>query len=44
MDFPGAQALSANGNEDSTRRARIPMSSLEEIVDAVAHFARKINA
>jgi len=44
LDFPGAQELSANGNEDSTRRARIPMSSLEEVVDAVAHFARKINA
>ncbi len=42
IDFPGAQELSANGSDDSTRRARIPMSPLEDIMAAVAHFARTV--
>lgn len=42
LDFPGAQELSANGSDDSTRRARIPMSPLEDIMAAVSHFAQNI--
>jgi hypothetical protein len=37
-DFIGSQELTALGKEDSTRRARIPMAKLEEIVVALKHY------
>ncbi len=37
-DFPGAQELSANSTEESNRRARIPMSKLEDIFQSITRF------
>ena len=37
-DFVGAQELSAHGTEDSSRRARIPMARLEEIISALKQY------
>ena len=37
-DFPGSQELSANSTEDSSRRARIPMSTLDVIMNSITHF------
>lgn len=41
-DFEHSQELSANGSEDSNRKARIPMSALPVIFDSVAKYARAI--
>jgi Meiotically up-regulated gene 113 len=43
-DFPGSQELSANSTEDSNRRARIPMASLESILSSLKHFMGEKNA
>ena len=43
-NFPGSQELSANSTEDSNRRARIPMDSLEQILASIKHFSGTINA
>jgi len=37
-DFIGSQELSALGSEDSERKARIPMTKLDDIIDALKHF------
>ena len=37
-DFSGSQELSANGSEDSNRRARIPMSPLPEILESISGY------
>lgn len=37
-DFPGAQELSANSSEDSTRRARISMANLDDVIESIAAF------
>jgi hypothetical protein len=37
-DFPGSQELSANSTEDSSRRGRIPMTSLESILSSLKQF------
>lgn len=37
-DFPNSQELSANSSEDSNRRARIPMSSLDIIMQSISNF------
>lgn len=37
-DFESSQELSANGSEDSNRKARIPMSSLEIIFDSISKY------
>jgi hypothetical protein len=37
-DFKGSQELSAHGKEDSSRRARIPMARLEDIIDSLMHY------
>ncbi len=42
-DFPGSQELSANSIEDSNRRARIPMSTLDVIMQSVTHFVESKN-
>lgn len=39
-DFEHSQELSANGSEDSNRRARIPMSNLEVILDSLTKYVR----
>ena len=39
-DFPGSQELSANSTEDSSRRARIPMSTLDIIMSSITHFVK----
>lgn len=39
-DFPGSQELSASSTDDSHRRARIPMSVLENIFDSINHFLK----
>ena len=44
QDFPGAQGLSANGTEESNRRARIPLSHLSEIISAATHYKTANNA
>jgi hypothetical protein len=38
QDFEGSQELSAQGSEDSDRRARIPMAKLETIIEAIENF------
>ena len=43
-DFSGSQELSANGSEDSNRRARIPMSPLSEILESVSGYLDQVNA
>lgn len=43
-DFPNSQELSANSTEDSNRRARIPMSNLEIIMQSISHFVASKNA
>ncbi|WP_334078310.1 GIY-YIG nuclease family protein [Microbulbifer sp. M83] len=40
-DFKGSQELSANGTDDSNRRARIPMSSLPVILESISDFASR---
>lgn len=37
-DFTGSQKLSAHGTEDSSRKVRIPMASLEEIISSIKQF------
>ena len=37
-DFIGAQELSAHGTEDSSRKARIPMARLEEIISSIKQY------
>lgn len=39
-DFSGAQELEAHAKEDSSRRARISMAKLEDIVDSLKNFRR----
>ena len=39
-DFVGSQELSGNSSEDSSRKARIPMAKLNEIIDALKQFNR----
>ncbi len=41
-DFVGSQELSAHGTEDSSRRARIPMANLEEIIRSLKQFSGEI--
>ena len=38
-DFKNSQELSANGSEDSNRRARIPMSPLSTILDSISNYS-----
>jgi hypothetical protein len=38
QDFPGAQELAAHGLEDSSRRARISMASLESIAESLTEY------
>lgn len=38
-DFVGSQELSAHGTEDSSRRARIPMAKLDEIISSLKQFS-----
>lgn len=42
LDFEGSQELSAHGNEDSSRRARIPMAKLETIINSVKQISKKM--
>ncbi len=37
-DFPHSQELSANGSDDSNRKARIPMSNLDTIISSISSF------
>ena len=37
-DFEHSQGLSANGSEDSNRRARIPMSQLPDIFESIQNY------
>jgi len=37
-DFPGAQELAAHGTEDSPRRARISMASLQAIAESLSEY------
>ena len=39
-DFPGSREIAAHGNEESPRRARIPLSGLDDIVNAIEHFVK----
>lgn len=43
-DFEFSQELSANGSEDSNRRARIPMSNLKIILESITKYVRKNGA
>jgi len=43
-DFPGSQELSANGSEDSNRRARIPMSPIEVIMNSLSNYVQNEHA
>lgn len=43
-DFIGSQELSSTGTEDSSRRARIPMAKLDEIIDTLRQFNEDKNA
>jgi hypothetical protein len=43
-DFEHSQELSANGSEDSSRRARIPMSNLKVILESLANYVRQHGA
>jgi len=38
LDFPDSQELSANGSDDSSRRARIPMSHLDIIINSLHSY------
>jgi len=40
-DFVGSQELSAHGSEDSTRKARIPMAKLEQIISSLKQFSEQ---
>ncbi|WP_462169847.1 GIY-YIG nuclease family protein [Pseudoalteromonas xiamenensis] len=40
-DFEHSQELSAQGSEDSTRRARIPMSQLSVIFESIKNYSQK---
>ncbi len=42
-DFSNSQELSGNSTEGSNRRARIPMSKLEVIINSIRHFAENKN-
>ena len=42
-DFPGSQELSVSSTEESNRRARIPMASLESILSSLKVFIRDNN-
>lgn len=39
-DFVGSQELSSNSSEDSSRKARIPMAKLTEIIDALRQYIK----
>lgn len=43
-DFEHSQELSANGSEDSNRRARIPMSNLQNILESITNYAQQHGA
>lgn len=43
-DFEHSQELSANGSEDSNRRARIPMSNLQAIFESLTNYVRQHGA
>lgn len=43
-DFPNSQELSASSTEDSNRRARIPMSRLDVILQSITHFVESQGA
>ena len=43
-DFEHSQELSANGSEDSSRRARIPMSNLKVILESLENYVRQHGA
>lgn len=43
-DFEHSQELSANGSEDSNRRARIPMSNLQTIFESLTNYVRQHGA
>lgn len=43
-DFEHSQELSANGSEDSNRRARIPMSNLQNILESLTKYVRQHGA
>ncbi len=40
-DFEHSQELSANGSEDSNRKARIPMSNLEAIFESLTKYVQR---
>ncbi len=40
-DFQHSQELSANGSDDSSRRARIPMSNLQLILDSLTEYVQQ---
>lgn len=40
-DFEHAQEISANGSEDSNRKARIPMSELAVIVESITKYVQR---
>lgn len=42
--FEHSQELSANGSEDSNRRARIPMSNLQIILESLTRYVQQHNA
>lgn len=39
-DFPGSQELSVNSTDESNRRARIPMSKLDDIFEPISRFVK----
>ncbi|GAA4355025.1 GIY-YIG nuclease family protein [Kangiella marina] len=43
-DFEYSQELSANGVDDSSRRARIPMSNLSSIIGSIRQYVQKYGA
>jgi len=43
-DFEHSQELSANGSEDSNRRARIPMSNLQNILESITKYVQQHGA
>lgn len=43
-DFEHSQELSANGSEDSNRRARMPMSNLQAIFESLTNYVRQHGA
>ena len=44
QDFEHSQGLSANGSEDSNRRARIPMSNIQVIIESISKYVRESRA